>query len=503
MKKLKWVYKACKAIACVVLTIVLVVILFGCRSKSLVSKASKKLNNYTILATLCSADMVVSATEVVDYTNRTGVGLDFICFNLYGTAFSEDATILPYTTLNANKCFPNGVSYGDMEIVSTRVNGLDAQFNIIGLDNNALQVVLGFTLNPEESVSIEIVFNLKLANCTHRLGYYDNFVNLGNWYPVLAVFENGEFNITPYYSSGDPFYTECANYLVTFYHQDNLKVAHTGNLKETSVENNIVCDVFSALAVRDFALVLSSAFGEVSGTVGSTKVVVMCDEGDPNKETYLKTSMDALTLFNSLYGEYPYETLYVAFTPFLHGGMEYPNLVYIANDIAEPNTIAKVVVHEIAHQWWYGVVGNNEITNAWFDESLAEYSTLLFFENFSDYGITREKMIQDCLQDYSLYLDVVSSVNLKQNLSMQLPVNEYLSEYEYVYMVYVKGTIFIDELRKNLGDADFFKGLKTLYKDNTFKIVTKAEFIDAFNSASGVDVTAFVEGWLSGNTKVE
>lgn len=69
-------------------------------------------------------------------------------------------------------------------------------------------------------------------------------------------------------------------------------------------------------------------------------------------------------------------------------------------------------------------------------------------------------------------------------------------------MVYVKGTIFIDELRNTLGDEDFFEGLQNLYKDNMFKIITKVEFVEAFNKASGVDVTALVEGFLSGNTEV-
>ena len=86
---------------------------------------------------------------------------------------------------------------------------------------------------------------------------------------------------------------------------------------------------------------------------------------------------------------------------------------------------------------------------------------------------------------------------------MQLPLYEYVSEYEYVYMVYVKGTIFIDELRKSLGDKDFFNGLKNLYKNNMFKVITKTEFIEAFNSEGGVDVTSFVEGYLSGNTEIK
>lgn len=502
MKKVKVFYNIIKGIVCVTLAIVLVTILYGCKSKSLIKRASKNLNSYTINATYCDEEHTVNATEKVKYTNKTGDILNFVCFNLYGTAFSADAVILPYTTLNAKKCFPNGLSYGDLEIISVRVDEEDADFNIVGQDNNALQINFKNSLNNNESTEIEIVFKLTLANCTHRLGYFDGYINLGNWYPIIAVYENGEFDITPYYSSGDPFYSECANYNLTFNYPDKMVLGSTGQVVNSSSANGVKTVTIEAKAVRDFALTMSEKYEIKEASVGSTKIRVLANGEQEALQKMLDASIKAVNLYNKLFGEYPYETLDVALTPFLHGGMEYPNLVYIANDITDTNTLVKVIVHEIAHQWWYSVVGNNEIKDAWFDESLAEYSSVLFFENYPDYGITREQIITDSIKDYQLYLDVVKSVNLLHNLSMQLPLNEYVSEYEYVYMVYVKGTIFIDELRKNLGDEDFFRGLKKLYKDNAFKIVTKEDFISAFNAKSGVDVTSFVEGYLSGKTEI-
>ena len=503
MKRNRKIYGILKLVVCTLMVVVLTVLLYGCNNERLLKKASRGLTNYEINATLCSDDMVVTASEVVDYVNSSQDNLKVVCFNLYGTAFSEDAEVLPYTTLNLNKCFPNGISYGDMVIDSVRVNGGNAEYSIVGIDNNALQVNLGFELLPTERVEIEIQFTLKLANTTHRLGYFDGEVNLGNWYPIVAVYENGAFDITPYYSSGDPFYSECANYQVTFYHQDSLIASHSGELVEKIVESGVACEKYSAKAVRDFALCLSSDFAVTSGMVNDTEVRVLADKEDGNIELYKEASIKAVKLFNKLYGEYPYSSLDVVFTNFLHGGMEYPNLVYIANDIEDINTIVKVIVHEIAHQWWYGVVGNNEISNAWFDESLAEYSTILFFENYPEYGITREDMVGSSIKDYLLYIDVVKSVNMETNTSMQLALNDYSSEYEYVYMVYVKGVVFVDELRKSLGDDVFFKGIKNLYNQNMFGVMTKEKFIKVFNDASGLDLEHFVEGWLSGQTNIE
>lgn len=498
--KFKKIVTTIKCSVAIYLAVALCVLLFGCSNKSIIKKASRGLNSYSISATLCAEDMVVSATEVVEYNRKNAKDVDFVCFNLYGTAFSDDAKVLPYTSLNASKCFPNGKSYGDTIIESVRVDDENADFQIVGQDNNALQV--NFDSESKDKLKIEIVFKTKLANCTHRLGYYENYVNLGNWYPMLAVYDGGQFNIEPYYSTGDPFFSECANYDVSFYYPQEYKSSHTGSLTSTSCDNGIVCDKYNAKCVRDFAMCLSKDFVESSTKVGETQVRVLSGSQEMS-DKYLEVSSRCLEVYNSLFGKYPYETLDVAFTPFLHGGMEYPNVVFIASDIVDEKQIVKVVVHEIAHQWWYGIVGNNEIKDAWFDESLAEYSSLLFFEENPEYEITREGLIAETLQDYLLYIDVVKSVNMKVNEKMDLAVNEYQSEYEYVYMVYVKGMIFIDELRSSIGDEAFFNGLKKLYKNNMFKIVDKEKFIKAFNGASKVDVSAFVEGYLSGTTKLD
>ena len=77
-------------------------------------------------------------------------------------------------------------------------------------------------------------------------------------------------------------------------------------------------------------------------------------------------------------------------TDFSEGGMEYGALVYISLDVTDQLQYQGVIVHEIAHQWWYGLVGNNQILTAWIDEGLAEYCTAVFFETHPQYGKTLE-----------------------------------------------------------------------------------------------------------------
>lgn len=485
------------------LVIALVLAIFcGCSSSGVIKKVSKNLTNYTIDAVFCDDEKKVSAIEYVEYKNNTNEVLNSICFNLYGKAFSDTAKIKPYSKSKITDCFPNGVNYGDMIINSVLVENQNVDFNIIGEDNNALEVLLNAPLEHDKKINITIEFVLYLANCTHRLGYNNGKINLGNWYPIVAVYENGGFDISPYYANGDPFYSEVANYNVNISYSDKYNLFSTGNLENEVCESGVKKSSYNALAVRDFAMVMLSEVETKSIQVEDTTISVGCNVGDENVDVYLETAKRSLLLFNQLFGKYPYETLNVVFTDFCQGGMEYPNLVYISNSVLDLTEIKKVIVHEIAHQWWYGLVGNDEVSVAWFDEGLAEYSTLLYFENYPDEGVDSKKLIEDTIVNYQLYLDVIKSLNIEINYSMELPLNQYSTEYEYVYMIYVKGLLFFDNLRTVLGDEVFFDCLKDIYDDFKFKTINKEKFIASIEKTSSFDTTEIIEGWLSGNVDI-
>lgn len=493
---MKRVSKIFAVIAAVFLSIFFVT---GCSSEWEIKKASKGLTTYYIDAVFCDAEKKVTAVQTVEYINNTNTILTNVCFNLYGKAFSETATIKPYSKSKQEECFPNGVNYGDMVVSSVSVDGKAAESIFVGDDLNALQVNLGKELYSGDKVNIIICFEVFLANCEHRLGYNAGKVNLGNWYPVVAVYENGSFDIAPYYANGDPFYSECANYNVTISYADKYTLSSTGEKLDESIESGVKQSSFKARAVRDFAMVMLEDCQTQEVAVEDTTVEVITKSGDNNISIYLETARRSVELFNRLFGKYPYSKLAVVFTDFFQGGMEYPNLVYISNSVQELDEIKKVIVHEIAHQWWYGLVGNDEVSVAWFDEGLAEYSTLLYYENYPDEGVDAKKMVADTLTNYELYLDVIKSLKLEINYGMELALNQYKTEYEYVYMIYVKGLLFFDALRNSVGDETFFDCLKDIYKNYKFKIITKEKFIASIENTSGLDITEFVEGWLSGN----
>ena len=469
-------------------------------SKSEIDKISKNLNCYAISATLDDEKKEIDATEKIVFYNSSENEIAFVCFHLYPRAFREGATVKPYTGLTEATCFPNGVSYGDLVVIKVLVNGEKKDHELIGEDEDILKVDFGFKLTKKKSVEIVIEFKLIIPNSTHRFGWFDGNINLGNWYPILAEQVDGEFELSPYYSTGDPFCSSVANYDVEFLFPKSYQLVSTGDMKQEAGDGVVKAKI-SARAVRDFAMCLSSGATVISTkTSDGVEVKYLAGSSDTEFDKFLQLSKDAVEYFSKTFGSYPYKSISVAKTPFIYGGMEYPNLVLISNSIDDESEYLKVIVHEIAHQWWYGVVGNNEIKEAWLDESLAEYSTMLFFKNHEKYNLVYDDLVGDALSSYVLYVDVIQTLRGDVNTKMNLAVNEYQNDYEYSYMVYVKGVIMFDSLKNMVGEKNVLNGLKKYYQDNKFGLATAEDFFVAFEKACHTDLREFFNGFLNGTT---
>lgn len=472
--------------------------LVGCSSNEL-KKVSKNLTSYAISAELDDETKQISATETIIFYNNTGSDLEYLCLHLYPRAFRENAGIKPYTKLTEASCFPNGISFGDLVVLKVKVNAETKDFELIGEDEDILKINFGFKLTNKKSVEIVIEFNLIIPNSTHRFGFYDGNINLGNWYPVVCEFDNGEFDMSPYYATGDPFYSGLANYEVEFVYPSKYEFVSTGEINVTN-NNDKNSAKISAKAVRDFACVLSEKSQISSATQNKIQINYVSDESQEVKDKYLKLATSAVEYFSKTFGEYPYNTFSVVKTPFVYGGMEYPNLVFISNSIDDEIEYEKVIVHEIAHQWWYAVVGNNEVKEAWLDESLSEYSTALFFEHNPEFNINYDDFVNEALSSYLLYVDVISTLKGDVNTKMNLSVNEYQNDYEYSYMVYVKGVIMFDSLKNMVGKEKVIAGLKKYYQNNKFKIATTEDFLNAFETECHKDLRGYFDGFLNGTT---
>lgn len=473
-------------------------LLCGCALNN-IQGISRNLSAYTIDAEFDEQTKQLTARQNLIYINNEELPIDRLCFHIYPNAYRQDAKIKPIHNQHLTKAYPGGISYGGIEITKVKVGGKETSFAIEGEDCDILTVPLGEELYPDEKITVDIEFTVKLANVLHRLGYGANTINFGNWYPILCVFEEGGYVTTPYYPNGDPFYSDLANYSVSVTVPQSYKGAFSGSVT-TSVKNGKVTYTAEAKAARDFAFVLSKDFKIISDKLNDIEILYYYYKDD-EPEKSLQAAKESLQTFSQLFGDYKYKTMSVVQTGFLHGGMEYPTLIYISDNLQQESYI-ETIVHETAHQWWYAAVGSNQAAYPWLDEGLTEYSVVLFYENNPHYRKTRKALIEQTLNSYKMFVDIFKQVTGEVDTRMNRAVNEYASEYEYVYMTYVKGELMFDAVRESVGYEKFIKGLKRYYKDNAFGHATPDTLIFALEKSSGTQLGGFINSWIEGKAVI-
>ena len=461
----------------------------GC-SPSKMQQAIDKGNHYTIVATYDKEHHLVCATQTINFTNNSENTFDCVKFHIYANAYREDAQncIVPakYRTL----AYPNGESFGQIDFDTVKVNGTPVAYVIEGQDMDILSVPTA-EIYPDESVDIEMTYQVQLANIHHRLGYTENAVHLGNWYPILCVVKNNAFDCSPYYNVGDPFVSDVANYDVKITLPNDYVVASTGNMVEAINGEAGITYCYKAQAVRDFALMMSPKYKKLSQVVGNTTVnYYYFADGDPQKS--LATATSSFEYFCENIGEHPYDNYSVCETDFCYGGMEYPGVVMVASG---SQTYQTAIAHETAHQWFYGVVGNDQIDNAWQDEGLVEFLTYLYLDESGTQPLSRNILANT--KTYTTYVDVLNHfyTDVERNFR---PIYNYKNDGEYVIMTYVKGSLLFNTLYESLGAQKFWKCLADYYQMAQFTIAQPNTMSSCFAHIGGSQVanifTTFAEG---------
>lgn len=475
------------------------VLLFGCASptEKEIKKASKNLSNY-YMDIIYNEDHTLDVMQNVKYRNSSDITMDKLYFHLYPKAFSTDAVNKPVSVSNMQKAYPSGTSYGDISITDLAVNGEEKTPLFDGEDSQILVVETG-NLKPNDTMDISLNYEVVIPNCNHRFGYGENVINVGNFYPIVAVYD-GEWNLDPYNSNGDPFYSDMANYEVKITAPSKYVLANTGQVTKTQNGDNNVYYI-SAPAVRDFAFCLSDKFSVATEQYQNVEIKYYYYD-DINFSQSLKTAVDSIKTFNSLFGTYPYSTFSVVKTNFIYGGMEYPNLVMISDECSTYKDYQNVIIHETAHQWWYGLVGNNEYDFGWLDEGLTDYSTALFYRENPDYGVDFNQLIKNTTNSYVTFVDVYTKVLGKVDTTMNRALNEFKTEPEYVYIAYVKGVLLFDSLRVNCGDEKFMKALKTYFSTYKYQNVAPEHLIGCFEKTMSCEMRGFFDSWIDGKVVI-
>ena len=472
----------------ILLPIIFSAFLFACADAE-----EKNYNLYNLKLAYDNENNLLSGEMIFDYYNYTGETLNDICFHLYPNAFRENSSQSVVSLANYNRAYYDGKCYGDINILSS-----NKDFDFIGNDENILRLNLENPLNINEQITLKIEFECVLPKINHRYGVGENTINFGNVYPVLCVYENGGWNTNGYNSNGDPFYSEMANYDVQILFNDNYKIASTGEIENEYIEGENRIVNIKANNVRDFVFVLSDKFEIVTAQFNETTIKYFYYQ-DENPNQSLNTSVLALKTFTELFGDYPYSTLSIVEASFVHGGMEYPNLVLISDSLNSYDIYTTVIIHEIAHQWWYGIVGNDQYNYAFLDEGLAEFSTALFYEKNSNYNTTRSEITLRNQSNYNVFQKVYKDVLGSVDTSFIRSLDDFNNEQEYVYTTYVKAYLMHDSLYELLGEKKYIKCLKEYYNLCKYKTATPTLLIKAFEKGSGKNLENFFYSWFEGD----
>ena len=181
----------------------------------------------------------------------------------------------------------------------------------------------------------------------------------------------------------------------------------------------------------------------------------------------LESGAKSLQVYNELIGLYPYEELDLVQVAIGNGagGVEFPGMVFIGASFydvqsgnIDPNFLEFVVVHEVAHQWFYSVVGNNQYQHAFMDESLANYLSVVYFA--AEYG-TEDANRQANLNLRLGYFDLLFQ---QGDQVVDQPTDAFLEHAQYGVIIYGKGALAFMELRQTIGTDAFFAGLHQYYQ---------------------------------------
>ncbi|MDR3091500.1 MAG: M1 family metallopeptidase [Clostridiales bacterium] len=463
----------------------------GSGDETKTTDAEEPVNSYNVSLVVNPRNREVSGLEKVKYYNRTGAGLSSVYFKLNLNAFGKDAPRKPYFDSMEAKVFQYGRDYGEIKVISASVNKEPASFLVSG---SCLRLDLPEELPAGADTDMTLQFSAKIPKISHRTGANENALWCGNFLPTLSVYDDKGWHTEDYTRAGDPFYTETANFTVTLAAPPGYAAAATGSAgKEENVlgpDGQALKSVtYTANLSRDFAFALSDKYQKKSAATPQGVTINIYTYSDADAEKYLDTAQKALDYFGALIGTYPYKQLNIAETElFMSCGMEYPQMIFMDSGYLKKDAAARTLVHEIGHQWFYNIIGNNQIAEAWLDEGLLSFVQEGFFND-------TEALDAEMRRAYDALAEFIEASGVDSSLRQSTAY--YDSWNDYYEIQYVKGKLMFYALRRKMGAHKFDAFIKLYYSKYAYKTAAEANLRAAAEEAYGAPLDDFFEGWLA------
>ena len=418
----------------------------------------------------------VSGVEELRYTNRSEVDLTELQLRLY----------------------PN-ILGGSSLVSLVQVDGQTVvpQYS---LENSLMTVPLTVPLTPGNSVTVHVDFAVTVPVVMETnygiLVYYTETLALAHFYPMVAVYEDGwQAEIPPI--QGDILFNDTSFYIVSVEAPAKQVIVSSGRQVERVKSGSRQQVLLAAGPARDFYLAASPDYVKTSETVGETTINSYAASSKKEGSRFaLDVAKAAIQDFNLQFAPYPYTEFDVVTIPTLAYGIEYSGMTAVNQDLYDISAssdgtpvsvfLESTVVHELAHQWFYNYVGNDQPEEPWLDESLTQYVTWQYYGD--RYGESAAQSFEGSLRSR---WDRVNGADIPIGLA----VGDYQGN-EYSAIVYGRGAFFFEALAGKMGQAVFEQFMQDYTETYSWGIASTSGFKQLAEQECSCDLTPLFSEWV-------
>jgi hypothetical protein len=508
--------------------------------------------NYKIDVKLNDITHELSAFETIQYINNSATSLNYIYFHLWPNAYKNNETALAKQLLQNGETtmyFAKPEDLGYIDSLNFQVNGKSIKWEYDSEHIDICKLYLNEPLRSLDTISISTPFHVKIPTAKiSRLGHIDQAYAITQWFPKPAVFDNTGWHQMPYLSQGE-FYSEFGSFDVNITLPKNYLLAATGDridateeeewLKTKVYETEKIIALknfhhdntfpesskelktihFRQYRVHDFAWFADKRFRVLKGEIllpNSGNKVDMWSFFTNNEPELWSKSLeyinDATAFYSILNGDYPYNHITaIDGTISAGGGMEYPNITIIGESHSA-FTLETTIMHEVGHNWFYGILGSNERKYPAMDEGLNSLYEMRYIQNkYPDFKLTslieRDSTfsflgLNEFPYKAQYYLSYLLAA--RKNLDQAIQNNaEDFTPYNYGAIVYSKSALAFDYLMRFLGQEKFDDGMKFYFEQWKFKHPTPSDLIKTLSYHLNTDLNWFLNDLILTNNKID
>jgi hypothetical protein len=439
-----------------------------------------------------------------ELTNASVYHLEFnIAEDLYHVTGTEEVRYTNAETVPLNevelRLFPN-ILGGEMTVTEVSVEGKSVTPKY-GLENSLLIVPFAKPLEPNQSVLLRMDFAVTVPQSVELnfgvLAYFDDVLALAHAYPMICVYDDEGWNAEIPPQSGDVTYADESFFLVRVTAPKGLTLVTTGQTLNSSEEGQAQTLNIASGPARDFYLVASSDYTEISQTFGEVTIHSYAPENvRKGAQMALDVASHAIKDYGERYTPFPYTEFDIVSTPTLALGIEYPGMIAITSRIYDVDSqlrgtptriyMESTVAHETGHQWFYSLVGDDQLDDPWLDESLTQFATLQYYSD--EYGENGARGFRNSLEGRW------ANVN-HEKIPIGLPVAKYTGQ-EYGAIVYGRGPLFFVALRDEMGIEAFDSFLKDYTQTLSWKISTPQTLQSLAEKHCSCDLQKIFDEWV-------